>query len=69
MDDQNKLALLEEKLENYRKMLAEKMKNFHGVKHENSLSELRYTQVMVTRDIIRGLEKEISGLRFKNGLK
>lgn len=63
MDNLQRLNDLEEKLKNYRADLAEKMKNFHGVRHENSLSELRYTQVMVLRDMIRGLEKEIKDLK------
>jgi hypothetical protein len=64
MDDKTKkLKDLEEKMAKYKADLTEKMKNFHGVRHENSLSELRYTQVMVLRDIIRGLETEIARLK------
>lgn len=57
--DQLKLDLAE-----YKEKLAAKMKNFRGVKHESSLSELRYTEVMVLRDIVRSLEKEISNLKL-----
>lgn len=60
--DAEKLEELKEKLFRYRAELTEKMKYFHGVRHENSLSELKYTQIMVLRDMIRGLEKEIAGL-------
>jgi len=56
---------LKEKLAKYKAELAEKMKYFHGVRHENSLSELRYTQIMVLRDVIRGMEKEIAELTGK----
>jgi hypothetical protein len=60
--DEEKLAELKNKLLKYRTELTEKMKYFHGVRHENSLSELKYTQIMVLRDMIRGLEKEIGDL-------
>lgn len=58
-----KLADLEGKLAKYSAELKEKMKTFHGVRHENSLSELKYTQIMVLRDMIRGLEKEIREIK------
>jgi hypothetical protein len=59
-----KLDQLKADLVKYKKMLAAKMKNFKGVKHESSLSELRYTEVMVLRDIVRSLEREISSLKL-----
>lgn len=54
-----KLDQLKSDLVKYKEKLAAKTKNFHGVKHESSLSELRYTEVMVLRDIVRSLELEI----------
>ncbi len=63
MDKKQKLDELQEKRAKYAADLAEKMKYFHGVRHENSLSELKYTQIMVLRDMIRGLEKEIGDLK------
>lgn len=62
MEKQRNLDELKEKLFKYRKELAEKMKYFHGVRHENALSELKYTQIMVLKDMIRGIEKEIREL-------
>jgi hypothetical protein len=62
MTGAEKLEGLKEKLTKYRAELTERMKYFHGVRHENSLSELKYTQIMVLRDMIRGIEKEIAGL-------
>lgn len=59
-----KLDQLKADLVKYKQKLAAKMKNFKGVKHESSLSELRYTEIMVLRDIIRSLEKEISNLKL-----
>lgn len=64
-----KLAQLKADLAKYKAMLAAKMKNFRGVKHESSLSELRYTEVMVLRDIVRSLEKEIANLIAEKALK
>jgi uncharacterized radical SAM superfamily protein len=57
-----KLARLTEELNRLKEKLAEKMKNFKGVKHESALSELRYSEVMVLRSMIASLEKEITGL-------
>ena len=58
-----KIKKLEEELKKYKAILAGKMKNFRGVRHENALSELRYSEVMVYRDMIASLEREISQLR------
>lgn len=63
MDPKIKLAQLQADLVKYKEKLAIKMRNFHGVKHESSLSELRYSEVMVLRDIVRSLEKEIGQLK------
>lgn len=60
-----KLDQLKSELVKYKEKLAAKMKNFKGVKHESSLSELRYTEVMVLRDIVRSLELEIKQLQTK----
>ena len=63
MDSKTKLAQLQADLIKYKAKLVEKTKNFHGVKHESSLSELRYSEVMVLRDIVRSLEQEIKQLQ------
>jgi hypothetical protein len=65
-DKRLKLAKLEEKLDYYKKIYLEKKKYFRGVSHENSLAELRYTQFMVYRDLVLGLEKEIKELKLQN---
>jgi hypothetical protein len=62
MTDQ-KIKTLEEQLEKYRTILKDKMSRFRGVRHENSLSELRYTEIMVYRERIRDLEKEVKSLK------
>ena len=66
IDSKSKLIQSQADLVKYKAKLTEKMKYFHGVKHESSLSELRYSEVMVLRDIVRSLEKEIE--KLKNGV-
>ena len=63
ISQEEKLKKLKEDLVRYKAKLVEKTKNFHGVKHESSLSELRYSEVMVLRDIVRSLEQEIKQLQ------
>ncbi len=58
-----KLKELEEKLVKYRAELAVKKRNFRGIKHEDSLSEMRYTEYRVYQDMVDGLEREIAMLK------
>ena len=62
---EEKLKRLKEELVRYQEILRVKARNFKGVRHENSLSELRYTEYMVYRDMVAGLEKEIRELEAK----
>lgn len=66
ISQEEKLKKLKDDLAKYKEKLAAKMKNFRGVKHESSLSELRYTEVMVLRDIVRSLENEIKEISKKS---
>ena len=59
----NKLQELTKKRNLYKEKLKEMYKYFHGVRHENSLSELRYSQIKVYEDIISSLETEINKLK------
>ena len=63
MDNTKKILELEEKLAKYKPKYLEAKKYFRGVSHENSLAELRYTQFMVYKDLVEGLEKEIGELK------
>lgn len=63
MNNQQKLKELEEKLAKYKPIFLEKKRNFRGVKHESSISELRYTEFMVYKNIVEGLEREIASLK------
>ena len=67
MADNQKLKQLEEKLAKYKPIYAEKKRNFRGVKHESAISELRYTEFMVYKNIVEGLESEIRGLKSRLG--
>lgn len=63
MNNQQKLEELEKKLVKYKAIFLEKKKVFRGVKHESSISELRYTEFMVYKNMVEGLEKEIASLK------
>ena len=63
MTDLQKLIQLEEKLAKYKPVFLEKKRNFRGVRHESSISELRYTEFMVYKNIVEGLEREIAKLK------
>ena len=60
-----KLAELEEKLLKYRPIYLEKKRLFRGVRHEDSLSELRYTEFLVYKEMVEGLEREIREVKAK----
>lgn len=62
---EDELKKLEEKLAHYMPIFLEKKKHFRGIKHEDSLSELRYTEFMVYKDIVEGLTKQIATLKLK----
>jgi len=66
-DRTERIRELEEKLAKYLPVYEEKKRNFRGVKHENSLSELRYTEFMVYQDIVAGLRKELTQLKGEAG--
>ncbi|HBC72249.1 MAG: hypothetical protein UX91_C0007G0124 [Candidatus Amesbacteria bacterium GW2011_GWB1_47_19] len=59
-----KITELEAKLAKYMPIYLEKKRQFRGIKHEDSLSELRYTQYMVYKDLVEGLEREIVRLKI-----
>lgn len=65
MMNQLKLKELEEKLARYKAIFLEKKKVFRGVKHESSISELRYTEFMVYKNMVEGIEREIRELKMK----
>lgn len=58
-----RLQHLEAELAKYMPIFLEKKKRFRGIRHEDSLSELRYSEYMVYKDIVEGLVKEIEKLK------
>ena len=65
MNNQQKLDDLEKKLAKYKPIYEEKRRNFRGVRHESSISELRYTEFMVYKNMVEGLEREIGELKVR----
>lgn len=61
-----KIRELKEKRDKYKNKLVNMYKNFRGVKHEDSLSELRYSEIKVYEDMLNSVEEEIKELA-KNG--
>ncbi|MEK7472541.1 MAG: hypothetical protein AAB625_00735 [Patescibacteria group bacterium] len=59
MNKTNRLKSLIEKRNEYKAKLIEMNKHFRGVKHENALSELKYSEIKVYEDFVRSLDEEI----------
>jgi len=62
MEKQEKIGQLKEQLKKYEDKLAYKMKTYRGVIHESALSELKHSEVMVLKDMIDSLKREINSL-------
>ncbi len=60
MEKAEKIKELKEQLKKYEEKLAFKMKTYRGVIHESALSELKHSEVMVLREMINSLKKEIN---------
>ena len=55
----NKLIELKAKRDKYKEKLTRMYKNFRGVKHENSLSELQDSEIKVYEDLLNSVVEEI----------
>jgi hypothetical protein len=55
MNSDKKLQELKAKRDRYKEKLTNMYKNFRGVKHENSLSELRYSEIKVYEDLLNSV--------------
>ena len=55
----NKIKELHQKRDEAIKKLEELHKNFRGVHHEDSASEIKYTQIMVLESFVNSLDEEI----------
>ena len=62
MKKHEKLKELHQKRDGTIKKLEELYKNFRGVKHEDSASEIKYTQIKVLEGFIESLNEEIKSL-------
>ncbi len=63
MDKIKKLQELTKKKDEYKTKLIEMNRHFRGVKHENALSELKYSEIKVYEDFVNSLTEEISILK------
>lgn len=52
-----------EKKQKYQEKLTNLYKNFRGVKHEDSSSEIKYAQIKVYEDFINSIEDELKTLK------
>ncbi|MDP3917564.1 MAG: hypothetical protein Q8Q30_00085 [Candidatus Woesebacteria bacterium] len=57
------LKELTKKRDGYKAKLIEMNKHFRGVKHENALSELRYSEIKVYEDFVKSLDEEIANFK------
>jgi len=57
-----KLKQLKDELQKYEEKLSYKMRGYRGVIHESAQSELRHSEVMVLRSMVRDLKQEIENL-------
>lgn len=62
LSKQEKMKVLLRKREETLKKLKELYKHFHGVKHENSVSEIRYTQIKVLEGFVDSINQELASL-------
>ncbi len=61
-----KIKELHEKRNEAIKKLEGLHKNFRGVHHEDSASEMKYTQIMVLESFVQSLNEEIKSLENKD---
>lgn len=59
---EEKIQQLLQKREETLETLKELYKHFHGVKHENSASEIRYTRIKVLEGFIQSIDLELKSL-------
>jgi Ni,Fe-hydrogenase III component G len=59
-----KLKELTLKREKYQAKLKNMYSHFRGVKHENSLSELQYSEIKVYEDMLNSVTEEITKLKL-----
>ncbi len=65
-EKEKKIKELKEKKEKYEEKLKFLYKNFRGVIHEDSSSEIKYTQIKVYESFIHSIEDELRALGKEN---
>ncbi len=60
-----KIQELKQRRDKYKEKLTRMYKNFRGVKHENSLSELQYSEIKVYEDLLNSVVDEIKQIENK----
>ena len=60
-----KIESLQRKRQETLDTLTELYKHFHGVKHENSASEIRYTRIKVLEGFVQSINDELKSLGVK----
>lgn len=60
-----KIQELKQSRDKYKEKLARMYKNFRGVKHENSLSELQYSEIKVYEDLLNSVVEELKLIENK----
>ena len=58
-----RLEKLIKRRDEYKAKLKEMYKHFRGVKHENALSELKYSEIKVYEDFVNSLTEEIANFK------
>lgn len=66
MDKQQKKKELLEKREKYEEKLKNLRIGFRGVRHEDSVSEIKYSMIKVYEDFINSIDEEIAQLDKKD---
>lgn len=64
MSKNEKLEELKKELVVYEEKLRQKMLGYRGVVHESAASELRHTEVMVLKAMVRNLKLEIENMEL-----
>lgn len=65
MDKIKKIRELKSRRDKYKEKLTRMYKNFRGVKHENSLSELQYSEIKVYEDLLNSVVEELKLIENK----
>lgn len=63
--DNKKIKELLEKKASYEEKLTHLYRNFRGVIHEDSSSEIKYTQIKVYESFVQSIEEELKSMGYE----